>query len=181
MLILCGSRPILGSSTNPWRSARLPCTRKGFTHVVCRFNRPRRTRLVRHGRDFLHGNWRGRLQEAQPPFPRRKQRSGSLLSTSLKQCTNQGSRDSVSCEPFGTRVSTCIVGAISKIRKPASGKRKKNDRDDVELLARQLAVRSIAEVFAPGKETETARSLSRVLKDVRQDSRARSTASPICS
>ena len=63
----------------------------------------------------------------------------------------------------------CVVGAVSKMHKPAADKRKKNDRNDAELLARQLAARNIVEVFVPDKETEAARNLSRVLEDIRQD------------
>ena len=63
----------------------------------------------------------------------------------------------------------CVVGAVSKMHKPASDKRKKNDRNDAEFLARQLAARNIAEVFVPDEETEAARNLSRVLEDARED------------
>ena len=63
----------------------------------------------------------------------------------------------------------CVVGAVSKMHRPASDKRRKNDRNDAEFLARQLAARNIVEVFVPDKETEAARNLSRVLEDIRQD------------
>lgn len=63
----------------------------------------------------------------------------------------------------------CIVGAVSKMHKPAADKRKKNDRNDAEFLARQLAARNIVEVWVPDKECEAARDLSRVLEDVRAD------------
>ncbi|WP_241155986.1 transposase, partial [Adlercreutzia sp. ZJ154] len=63
----------------------------------------------------------------------------------------------------------CIVGAVSKMHKPASDKRKKNDRSDAEFLARQLMAHNIVEVFVPDVETEGARDLSRVLEDIRDD------------
>lgn len=63
----------------------------------------------------------------------------------------------------------CIVGAVSKIAKPASDKRKKNDRNDAEFLARQLMVNNIVSVFIPDEETQAARNLSRVLEDIRDD------------
>ncbi|WP_241157114.1 IS110 family transposase [Adlercreutzia sp. ZJ304] len=63
----------------------------------------------------------------------------------------------------------CIVGAVSKMHKPASDKRKKNDRSDAEFLARQLMAHNIVEVFVPDVETEGARNLSRVLEDIRDD------------
>ena len=63
----------------------------------------------------------------------------------------------------------CIVGAVSKMTKPASDKRKKNDRNDAEFLARQLMAHNIVEVFIPDEETEAARNLSRVLEDIRDD------------
>jgi Transposase and inactivated derivatives len=63
----------------------------------------------------------------------------------------------------------CIVGAVSKMHKPASDKRKKNDRNDAEFLARQLMAHNIVEVFVPDVETEGARNLSRVLEGLRDD------------
>lgn len=63
----------------------------------------------------------------------------------------------------------CIVGAVSKMQRPASDKRKKNDRNDAEFLARQLLAHNVVEVFVPDEETEAARSLSRVLEDIRDD------------
>ncbi len=63
----------------------------------------------------------------------------------------------------------CIVGAVSKMQRPASDKRKKNDRRDAEFLARQLLAHNIVEVFVPDEETEGARNLSRVLEDIRDD------------
>ena len=63
----------------------------------------------------------------------------------------------------------CIVGAVSKMQRPASDKRKKNDRNDAEFLARQLLAHNIVKVFVPDEETEAARNLSRVLEDIRDD------------
>lgn len=63
----------------------------------------------------------------------------------------------------------CIVGAVSKMQRPAFDKRKKNDRNDAEFLARQLMAHNIVEVFVPDVETEGARNLSRVLEDIRDD------------
>ena len=63
----------------------------------------------------------------------------------------------------------CIVGAVSKMHKPAADKRKKNDRNDAEFLARQLAARNIIEVWVPDGECEAARDISRVLEDLRED------------
>ena len=61
------------------------------------------------------------------------------------------------------------MGAVSKMHKPASDRRKKNDRNDAEFLARQLMAHNIVEVFVPDVETEGARNLSRALEDVRDD------------
>ncbi len=63
----------------------------------------------------------------------------------------------------------CIVGAVSKMQRPASDGRKKNGRNDAEFLARQLMAHNIVEVFVPDEETEGARNLSRVLEDIRED------------
>lgn len=62
-----------------------------------------------------------------------------------------------------------IVGAVSKMQRPAADKRKKNDRNDAEFLARQLMAHNIVGVFVPDEETEAARNLSRVLEDIRDD------------
>lgn len=63
----------------------------------------------------------------------------------------------------------CIVGAVSKMQKPAADKRKKTDRNDAEFLARQLAAHNIISVFIPDEETKAARNLSRVFEDIRDD------------
>lgn len=63
----------------------------------------------------------------------------------------------------------CVVGAVSKMAKPASDKRAKNDRNDAEFLARQLMAHNIVEVFVPDTETEGARNLSRIYEDAKED------------
>lgn len=63
----------------------------------------------------------------------------------------------------------CIVGAVSKMQKPAGDRRKKNDRNDAEFLARQLMAHNIIEVFVPDEETEAMRNLSRAHEDLRDD------------
>lgn len=63
----------------------------------------------------------------------------------------------------------CVVGAVSKMQRPASDKRRKNDRNDAEFLARQLMAHNVVEVFVPDEGTEAARNLSRVLEDIRDD------------
>ena len=63
----------------------------------------------------------------------------------------------------------CVVGAVSKMHKPAGDKRRKNDRNDAEFLARQLLAHNVVEVFVPDEETEAARGLSRALEDIRED------------
>ena len=47
------------------------------------------------------------------------------------------------------------------MQKPAGDRRKKNDRNDAEFLARQLMAHNIIEVFVPDEETEAMRNLSR--------------------
>ena len=63
----------------------------------------------------------------------------------------------------------CIVGAVSKMQRPAADKRRKNYRRDAMFLARQLAARNIAEVFVPDDETESLRNLSPVREDIAKD------------
>ena len=63
----------------------------------------------------------------------------------------------------------CVVGAVSKMHKPAGDRKRKNDRNDAEFLARQLMAHNVVEVFVPDEETEAARNLSRALEDVRDD------------
>lgn len=63
----------------------------------------------------------------------------------------------------------CVVGAVSKMQKPPADKRRKNDRNDAEFLARQLLTHNVTEVFVPDEQTEGARNLSRALEDLRDD------------
>jgi transposase len=63
----------------------------------------------------------------------------------------------------------CVVGAVSKMIKPSADRRRKNDRNDAEFLARMLSVGNIVEVWVPDDECEAARDLSRALDDARED------------
>ena len=63
----------------------------------------------------------------------------------------------------------CAIGAVSKMVKPSADRRRKNDRNDAEFLARMLSVGNIVEVWVPDDECEAARDLSRALDDARED------------
>ena len=41
----------------------------------------------------------------------------------------------------------CVVGAVSKMIKPSADRRRKNDRNDAEFLARMLSVGNVVEVW----------------------------------
>lgn len=43
----------------------------------------------------------------------------------------------------------CVIGAVSKMIKPAADKRRENDRNDAEFLARMLSVGNVVEVWVP--------------------------------
>ena len=63
----------------------------------------------------------------------------------------------------------CVVGAVSKMQRPAADRGRKTDRRDAEFLARLLATRNVVEVWVPDGRTEAARDLSRALADARDD------------
>ena len=63
----------------------------------------------------------------------------------------------------------CVVGAVSKMIKPSADRRRKNDRNDAEFLARMLSVGNVVEVWVPDDECEAARDLTRALDDARED------------
>ena len=63
----------------------------------------------------------------------------------------------------------CVIGAVSKMIKPPSDKRRKNDRNDAEFLARMLSVGNVVEVWVPDDECEAARDLVRALADARDE------------
>ena len=65
----------------------------------------------------------------------------------------------------------CVVGAVSKMIKPSADRRRKNDRNDAEFLARMLSVGNVVEVWVPDDECEAARDLTRALDDAREDLR----------
>ena len=65
----------------------------------------------------------------------------------------------------------CAIGAVSKMIKPSADRRRKNDRNDAEFLARMLSVGNIVEVWIPDDECEAARDLVRALDDARDDLR----------
>ena len=55
--------------------------------------------------------------------------------------------------------------------KPAADRKRKNDRNDAEFLARMLSVGNITAVWIPDDECEAARDLIRALEDAREESR----------
>lgn len=63
----------------------------------------------------------------------------------------------------------CVVGAVSKMQRPAAERGRKTDRRDAEFLARLHACRNVVEVWVPDERTEAARDLSRALADARDD------------
>lgn len=63
----------------------------------------------------------------------------------------------------------CVVGAVSKMIKPSADRRRKNDRNDAEFLARMLSVGNVVEVWVPDDECEAARDLTRALEDARDE------------
>lgn len=63
----------------------------------------------------------------------------------------------------------CVIGAVSKMMKPAADKRRKTDKRDAQFLAKALALHEIHEVHVPDEECEAARDLSRALADARDD------------
>lgn len=63
----------------------------------------------------------------------------------------------------------CVVGAVSKMIEPSADRRRKNDRNDAEFLARMLSVGNVVEVWVPDDECEAARDLTRALEDARDD------------
>ena len=63
----------------------------------------------------------------------------------------------------------CVVGAVSKMIKPSADRRRKNDRNDAEFLARMLSVGNVVEVWVPDDGCEAARDLVRAPGDARED------------
>lgn len=63
----------------------------------------------------------------------------------------------------------CVIGAVSKMNKPAADRSRKTDRRDARFLAVQLALGVVAEVHVPDAECEGARDLTRALADARDD------------
>ena len=63
----------------------------------------------------------------------------------------------------------CVIGAVSKMDKPAADKRKKTDRRDAAFLARQLALGTVTEVHVPDPECEAGHDISRALADARDE------------
>lgn len=57
----------------------------------------------------------------------------------------------------------CVVGAVSKMIKPSADRRRKNDRNDAEFLARMLSVGNVVEVWVPDDECEAARGLATLM------------------
>ena len=57
----------------------------------------------------------------------------------------------------------CVIGAVSKMIKPAADRGRKNDRNDAEFLARMLSVGNVVEVWVPDDGCEAARDLARAL------------------
>ena len=63
----------------------------------------------------------------------------------------------------------CVIGAVSKMHRPAADRGRKTDRRDAHFLAVQLALGVVTEVHVPDPECEGARDLTRALADARDD------------
>ena len=63
----------------------------------------------------------------------------------------------------------CVIGAVSKMHRPAADRGRKTDRRDARFLAVQLALGVVTEVHVPDPECEGARDLTRALADARDD------------
>ena len=62
----------------------------------------------------------------------------------------------------------CVVGAVSKMQRPAADRGRKTDRRDAEFLARLLACRNVVEVSVPTRAPRPPET-SRALADARDD------------
>ncbi len=60
----------------------------------------------------------------------------------------------------------CVIGAVSKMQKPAADKRRKTDKRDAEFLVKQLALHEIVEVHVPDRECEGAGAPADAREDV---------------
>lgn len=73
------------------------------------------------------------------------------------------------CRELNAMGVDCVVGAVSKMHKPAADRGRKTDRRDAQFLAVQLALGVVTEVHVPDPECEGARDLTRALADARDD------------
>lgn len=73
------------------------------------------------------------------------------------------------CRELNARGLPTVVGAVSKMQKPAGDRRVKTDRRDADFLARLLSTSNVVEVWVPDEGTEAARDLSRALEDASAD------------
>ncbi|MCG5014243.1 hypothetical protein [Collinsella aerofaciens] len=65
----------------------------------------------------------------------------------------------------------CVIGAVSKMHRPAADRGRKNDRRDAEWLARMSACRNVVEVWVPDERTEAARALEDACDDLQRAKR----------
>ena len=73
------------------------------------------------------------------------------------------------CRELNAMGAACVIGAVSKMHKPAADRGRKTDRRDAQFLAVQLALGVVTEVHVPDAECEGARDLARALADARDD------------
>ena len=71
------------------------------------------------------------------------------------------------CRELNAMGAACVIGAVSKMHKPAADRGRKTDRRDAQFLAVQLALGVVTEVHVPDAECEGARDLARALADAR--------------
>lgn len=73
------------------------------------------------------------------------------------------------CRELNAMGAACVIGAVSKMHKPAADRGRKTDRRDAQFLAVQLALGVVTEVHVPDAECEGARDLALALADARDD------------
>ena len=143
---------------------------RGLSHVeYCHLRRPRRARAIHKGRRPRRDDRRG---AERPPSATTRRLAGGRGRWRAAKCVYESGSPGSTCRRSSRRGVDCVVGAVSKMIKPAADRRRMNDRNDAGS-SRAASVGNVVEAWVPDDGARRPATCPRP-RDAREDWRSSS-------